>query len=80
MGAGKGHRRVRRSLTPTALDAPGSRLHCIDYGSCVSTPKVKPPKLPAEEFLGLSRVESRYIELKLTFRESGSGHTLGTVE
>jgi len=34
----------------------------------------------AEEFLGLSPVESRYIELKLTLRKSGSGHTLGTVE
>jgi len=34
----------------------------------------------AEDFLGLSPAESRYIELKLAFRESGSGHTLGTVE
>jgi hypothetical protein len=32
----------------------------------------------AEEFLGLSPVESRYIELKLMLSESGSGHTLGT--
>ena len=34
----------------------------------------------AEEFLGLSPAESRYIELKLAFRESGSGYTLGTTE
>jgi hypothetical protein len=34
----------------------------------------------AEEFLGLSPVESRYIELKLMLSKTGSGHTLGTVE
>ena len=37
----------------------------------------------AEEFLGLSLVEFRSIELKLALRESGSGHaldTLGTAE
>ena len=34
----------------------------------------------AEEFLGLSPAESRYIELKFALRKSGSGHTLGTAE
>ena len=34
----------------------------------------------AEEFLGLSRAESRHIELKLALSKTGSGHTLGTVE
>jgi hypothetical protein len=34
----------------------------------------------AEEFLGLSPTESRYIELKLTSSKTGSGHTLGTVK
>jgi hypothetical protein len=34
----------------------------------------------AEEFLGLSPGESRDIELKLTLRKSGSGHTLGTAK
>ena len=34
----------------------------------------------AEEFLGLSPAESRCIELKLALSESGSEHTLGTVE
>ena len=34
----------------------------------------------AEEFLGLSLVESRSIELKLALRESGSGPALGTLE
>jgi hypothetical protein len=34
----------------------------------------------AEEFLGLSPVDSRYIELKLTLSRSRSGHTLGPVE
>jgi len=33
-----------------------------------------------EEFLGLSQVESRYIELKLSLSKTASGHTLGTVE
>jgi rRNA processing protein Gar1 len=33
-----------------------------------------------EEFLGLSPVESRYIELKLTLSKSGSGHILGTLD
>ena len=31
-----------------------------------------------EEFLGLSSVESRYIELKLTLSRSGLGHNFGT--
>jgi hypothetical protein len=34
----------------------------------------------AEEFLGLSPVESRCIELKLAWRKTGSGHTLGTAD
>ena len=32
----------------------------------------------AEEFLRLSPVESRYIDLKFALSRSGSGHTLGT--
>jgi hypothetical protein len=31
----------------------------------------------AEEFLGLSPVESRYIELKFAMSRSGSGHNFG---
>jgi len=34
----------------------------------------------AEEFLGLSHVESRCIELQLALSKTASGHTLGTVE
>jgi len=34
----------------------------------------------AEEFLGLSPLESRSIELKFALSKSDSGHTLGTVE
>ena len=34
----------------------------------------------AEEFLGLSPAESRYIELKFALRRSSSGHTLGTLK
>lgn len=33
----------------------------------------------AEEFLGLSPVESLHIELELALSKTGSGHTLGTV-
>jgi hypothetical protein len=33
-----------------------------------------------EEFLWLSPLESRGIELKLALRKTGSEHTLGTVE
>ena len=33
----------------------------------------------AEELLGLSPVESRYIELKFALSKSGSGNTLGTL-
>jgi hypothetical protein len=33
----------------------------------------------AEEFLGLSRAESRCIEWKLALSKTGSGHTLGTL-
>jgi hypothetical protein len=33
-----------------------------------------------EEFLGLSPLEFRCIELKLALRKTGSEHTLGTVE
>jgi len=34
----------------------------------------------AEEFLGLSPLESRCIELKLVLSKTGSEHTLGTVD
>ena len=34
----------------------------------------------AEDFLGVSLVETQCIEKKLAFRKTGSGHTLGTVE
>jgi hypothetical protein len=34
----------------------------------------------AEDFLGLSPAETQCIEMKLAFRKTGSGHTLGTVE
>jgi hypothetical protein len=34
----------------------------------------------AEEFLGLSPLESRCIELKLALSKTCSEHTLGTVE
>ncbi|HEX9850760.1 hypothetical protein [Candidatus Deferrimicrobium sp.] len=33
----------------------------------------------AEDFLGLSPVETQWIEKKSAFRKTGSGHTLGTV-